>query len=115
MTTAAGGICTAATDCATAKSCCAGWTKVASTGTVSTLKACIADTAAKGVAITVTPLDGTTAGQLSTDFSSTVPCTGSNPTLTCTGYVGVLCAGVAAGSNTLAVSAAVAATAVYMM
>ena len=107
-TLAAGAICTKPTDCKVAKSCCAIWnTKADLTGTASTLKACVADATAAKAAVKIT-VDNSTAGQKYTDF---VSCTASP----CTGYLAAKCTGVAAGANTLAVSAAVAATAVYMM
>merc|ERR1719352_409394 len=104
---AAGAVCTKPTDCSAAKSCCQIWnTKADLTGTDSTLKACVADKAAAKSKITVT-LSG---ALKTTDFDS---CTSGSKT--CDAYLKTACAGVAAGASTLAVSAAVAATAVYMM
>merc|ERR1719213_260513 len=110
MSLAAGAICTAAKDCKTAKSCCAIWnTKADLTGTASTLKACVADATKAKAAVKIT-IDGTSTGQKDSDFAS-----GACTNKVCTAYLAKDCVGVAAGASTLAVSAAVAATAVYMM
>ena len=107
MTLLAGAVCTAAKDCKVAKSCCQIWmTKSDGTGKDSTLKACVADKAAAKSKVTIT-LSGSLA---TSDFDSCA--SGSK---TCDAYLKTACAGVAAGASTLAVSAAVAATAVYMM
>ena len=105
MSIVAGAICTKAADCSVAKSCCMTVNyKATGGGTESTSKFCVADKAAKGSTVKVTD---TTANKASFDPScSAYPCDG---------FLTTACAGVAAGANTLAVSAAVAATAVYMM
>merc|ERR1719263_1024791 len=102
---AAGAVCTKATDCKAAKSCCmtVNYTKTGG-GTESTSKFCVADKAAAKTTVDVTDASGNL-----TKFS---PSCAKYP---CPGYLTTACAGVAAGASTLAVSAAVAATAVYMM
>merc|ERR1719181_21265 len=105
MTKATGDICTKAADCKVAKSCCAKWTTKASAGTVSTLLACIPDATAALGAIKVN-IDGTSTGQKSGDFDS-----GKCVSNVCDAFANAKCTGVAAGASTLAVSAAVAATA----
>merc|ERR550514_2721834 len=101
----AGAVCTKATDCKAAKSCCMKVNlKAAGGGTASTSLYCVADGAAAATTVKVTPV---------ADAKSTfVPVCS---TATCDGYLTTKCTGVAAGASTLAVSAAVAATAVYMM
>merc|ERR1719183_1387759 len=102
---AAGAVCTKATDCKAAKSCCMTVNyKATGGGTESTSKFCVADAAAAKSTVKVTDSDA--------NKSKFDPACNAYP---CTGYLTTKCTGVAAGASTLAVSAAVAATAVYMM
>ena len=101
MTAAAGIICTAAKDCKAASSCCQGFSK-SSTGTPQStaVKVCWAAGSAAKAKQTITVQTGITTADL--DSGS--------------GYLfGAACAAATTGASTLALSAAAAATAVYMM
>merc|ERR1712060_84400 len=96
-------------DCKVLKSCCAKWTSATTNGKVSTLLTCIPDATAANGAIKVN-IDGSTAGQTTAAFADN-KCVNK----VCDAFAAAKCTGKAAGASTLAFSAAVAATAVYMM
>merc|ERR1711912_85318 len=92
-------VCTAATDCKAASSCCTAFGTSATATTLSTVKVCFdAGTAVGGYTIP-TSTGGVTSAMLTSGK----------------GCLQTACPKAAAGASTLAVSAAAVATAVYMM
>ena len=112
MTTALGAKCTAATDCA-ASACCNAVYGASTFTTLSTISVCVAAGSAKNAALTnITAVGATTATQIPLSFFTTTTCAASP----CSGYnFNTACAAAKTGASQLVASAAVVATAVYMM
>ena len=111
MSKAAAAICTVSTDCASS-GCCAKWEKAATVATASTLLVCMPAGTAANAAVKVTCASVATATAAAYSAFNPLPTTGTS----CSAFNGAtLCAAAKAGASTLVASAAVVATAVYMM
>ena len=100
MSALAGAICTKATDCKAASSCCSAFSKTSGGAAQGTTLVCWAAGTAAKTKQTIPVVAPITANDLDSGTS---------------GYLVAACAAAATGASALAVSAAAAATAVYMM